>query len=125
MKKFILLIFLISTNLFASENFNCTNSLMPGHTYQLQELQSGDYQLTVKKLTTDTDSCRSRWGCEPSENVVYEDRLQATDYQGVMYFESKKTTVNMEYMEEVAYTYTTVANGRFVTRSETLNCELE
>lgn len=124
MKKLILLL-LISGNAFSGEAFNCTNALKPDQSYRLQELQSGDYQLTVKQVITDSPSCRSRWGCDTEEKIIYEDRLQATDYQGVMYFESKKTTVNMEYMEEVYYSYTTVAGNRFVTSSETLNCEIE
>ncbi len=125
MKKIILLGILFSTQVFAGEAFHCTSALRQDHTYRLSELQSGDYQLTVKQLNTDPNSCRSRWGCDTVEKIVYEDRLKATDYQGVMYFESKKTTMNMEYMEEVTYTYTTISNSRFVTRSETLNCELE
>ncbi len=125
MKKIILLVILFSGNVFAGEVINCTNAMKTDHTYRLQELSSGDYQLTVKKIVTDTNSCQSRWGCDTEGKIVYTDRLKATDYQGVMYFESKKTTVNMEYMDEVDYTYTSVSNDRFVTRSETLNCEIE
>lgn len=125
MKYLYLLFMLISSQAFALEAINCTNSLKPDQTYRFQELRSGDYQLTVKNLTQDSASCRSRWGCDTNEVLVYEDTLKATDYQGSMYFESKKTHVNMEYMDEVSYDYTVRTNGSYVTMSETLYCEIE
>ncbi len=119
-----LAVYLITFNSYASGTINCINPSEPSLFYILRPTSYDHYDLQVVKRVLNPQSCRSRWGCDYSDEVTYTDKLVMTDYQGAMVFESKRTTINMEDFQEVQFTYTARGrNGKFQQISAKLKCD--
>ena len=118
-----LAVYLITFNSYASSTINCTNPSEPSLFYVLRPTGYDHYDLKVIKRVLNPQSCRSRWGCDYSEESIYTDKLVMTDYQGAMVFGSKRTKINMEDFEEVQFTYTAKGRtGKFEQKSARLQC---
>ena len=100
---------LLSLSVSASgETIECSNPVNEKVSYRVKSSDLRYYHLTVRN----------------SGSVSYQDILEGTDYQGALVLESKKTYMNLEYMNDVTYTYTVMRNGNYQTVSEKLNCEV-
>lgn len=105
-------------------DYYCVNPSEPKLSYNLKEVDSDHYNLIVTKSVLNPTSCGSRWGCDYETEVIYSDRLEALDVQGAMYFQSKRTSITMEDMDEVTYSYTAKnSNGVFIQKSAILKCQ--
>lgn len=120
----------LSALLFSLETFasvgdiHCINPKESNLTYTLKELKNDDYSLTVSKKTLVPYSCQSRWGCDYEQKTIAFDTLSFSDVQGAYLFESKKSRIEMEDMDNVSYSYTVKNNqGVFVTKTVTLECK--
>lgn len=122
MKILAILTLLFSITAFAGETISCTNPLASDLTYTLKTVDYEHYDFIIKRLTLDPQSCRSRWGCDYIEEVIFTDKGQMTYVQGTAVFQSKRTYIMME--SEVIYGSTVKApNGKFVTKTTILNCQ--
>lgn len=123
--KHLFLFLLISISGFAqAEEIECSRPGSDKITYHLSSNDLLNYKLTVTRTLVDPLSCRTRWGCDETKEVIYRDVMKGTDYQGALVLESKKTYMNLEDMDDVTYTYTKLTNGRFITLTESLKCEV-
>lgn len=128
--KFIFAVLLMqsfSVYAFSKTSIVCEDPKNSKTTYLLEELDYDHYSFkVVSHEVVDPYSCRSRWGCDYVDKTVFYDKLNYTDVQGAMVFESKRTYLNMEDMDDVSYTYTSQnAQGRFVEKTVTLKCQIK
>ena len=119
----LLMLAFLSTETFAMD-FHCVNLDEPRLSYTLKEVDFNHYDLTVTKRVLNPVSCGSRWGCDYENEVIYQERLKYADTQGALSFKSKRTSIMMENMDEVLYTYTTKnSSGMFIKKSAILKCQ--
>lgn len=122
MKTLALFLLFVSFNSFA--DFNCVNPQEPDLTYTFSEIKSGDYELRIFQRITDDLSCRTRWGCETSLKVIYFEKLEFRDVQGVLEFKGKRTYVTMDETVKADYFYDGLNRaGQRITKSAQLICE--
>ncbi len=115
---------MLSFGAFAGETINCTNPAEANLSYTLKTSDYENYDFKISRQVLVPYSCRSRWGCDYEEKIIFMDKLILTDYQGAGVFKSKRTNITMENWDEANYAYTIKdASGKFVSKYATLQCK--
>jgi hypothetical protein len=124
MKTLSLLTMLLTSTVYAEDIITCINPSEPDLTYILKAIDYDHYSFTIQKRTLIPQTCRTRWGCDYEEKIIFFDKLIMADYQGASVFESKRAYIEIEDMNEVSYIYTIKrGNGTFEAESITLKCQ--
>lgn len=91
--KLLILVLMLSSNVFASDNLSCTDSQNKKLTYNISEISQDLYELKVTKAELVPYSCRSRWGCDYEQKTIWKEKLKFRDWQGVAEYSGKFTTI--------------------------------
>lgn len=123
------IILLLTLGLFSLEtiasDIYCVNPDETNLFYMLKRKDYDSYDLIVTKQILDPISCGSRWGCDYENKIIYRDILEYNDVQGASVFESKRTYIEMEDMDDAYYRYTIKnKSGVFIQRTAKLKCQL-
>jgi hypothetical protein len=83
-----------------------------------------DFKFFVTNSVKDPWSCRSRWGCDVTEEVIYQEDMKGVDWQGEMVYQGRRGKINFPSPDDVTYTYTEkLPHGSFAKKALKLNCE--
>ncbi len=91
--KFLVLTLVLCSNVFASDNFTCTDPQNKKLTYTVTEISRDMYELTVTKADLVPYSCQSRWGCDFEQKTIWKEKLKFMDWQGVAEYSGKFTII--------------------------------
>ncbi len=121
MKLLMTLVLFMSFNIFADDR--CVTPEFPHRTYLIKG-HFPDFKLVVTNSIKDPWSCRSRWGCDVTDEVIYQEDMKGTDWQGEMVYQGRRGQITFPSPDDVTYTYTEkLSNGVFVKKTLKLNCE--
>lgn len=121
--KLLTVLLMLSGSEAMAEKIICSSVEFPDRIYSLTG-QFPSYTFTVSQVVVDPVTWRSRWGCDEVEELIYQEKMIAEDWQGEFLYKGKRSEIYFPSEEDVTYYYSLkTTNGDFVTKAVKLTCK--